>query len=58
MSSLYLSRSQAALRVGRSRKTLRKLQERGLGPRVIMIGDRPAYPASDLEAWLADGGDQ
>jgi len=37
---------------------MRNLQARGLGPRVIMIGSRAAYPVSSLESWLAQGGDR
>lgn len=49
----YLSRTQAAALLDRCPKTLRNLQNRGLGPTVIMIGNRPAYPIVELEAWLA-----
>lgn len=58
MSKVYLSRTQAAKRVGRCSKTLRNLAKRGEGPPFIMIGTtRPAYPAEELQVWLASGGD-
>lgn len=50
----FLSRVQAAKVLGRCPKTLRSLQNRGLGPTVIMVGDRPAYPMADLQRWLSD----
>lgn len=49
----YLTRTQAAALLDRCPKTLRNLQNKGLGPAVIMIGNRPAYPIAELEAWLA-----
>lgn len=49
----HLSRTQAAALLDRCPKTLRNLQSKGLGPTVIMIGNRPAYPIAELEAWLA-----
>lgn len=58
MSETYLSRTQAARRCNRCPRTMRNLQARGLGPRVIMIGSRAAYPVSSLESWLAQGGDR
>jgi hypothetical protein len=57
MSKVFLSRTQAAKRVGRCAKTMRNLAARDMGPPFLMIGDRPAYPADELEAWLATGGD-
>jgi predicted DNA-binding transcriptional regulator AlpA len=53
MSRTFLSRTQAAQRVGRCAKTMRNLAKRSDGPPHLMIGSRPAYPADDLEAWLA-----
>lgn len=53
MSRTFLSRTQAAKRVGRCAKTMRNLAKRGEGPSHLMIGNRPAYPADELEAWLA-----
>lgn len=54
MSRIYLSRAQAAKRVGRCAKTMRNLAKRGEGPPFIMIGtSRPAYDADALESWLA-----
>lgn len=49
----FLSRIQAARILRRCPKTLRNLQNLGRGPTVIMIGDRPAYPLAELEAWMA-----
>ncbi len=58
MSQTYLSRTQAAHRLGRCTKTMRALAKRGDGPPFIMIGsNRPAYPVNDLDAWIAAGGD-
>jgi predicted DNA-binding transcriptional regulator AlpA len=58
MSKVYLSRTQAAKRVGRCAKTLRNLAKRGEGPPFIMIGtSRPAYPDDELHTWIAAGGD-
>jgi hypothetical protein len=57
MSKVFLSRTQVAKRVGRCTKTMRNLAAREMGPPFLMIGDRPAYPADELEAWLAAGGD-
>lgn len=58
MSKVYLSRTQAAMQIGRCAKTLRNLAKRGEGPPFIMIGTaRPAYPADELQTWLAAGGD-
>jgi hypothetical protein len=50
----YYSRTQAAAILDCCPKTLRNLQNRGAGPTVIMIGNRPRYPAVELEAWLAE----
>lgn len=57
MSKIYLSRTQAAKRIGRCAKTLRNLAKRGDGPPFFLIGDRPAYPADRLQTWIAAGGD-
>jgi hypothetical protein len=57
MSDVFLSRTQAAKRIGRCAKTLRNLAKRGEGPPFLLIGDRPAYPADRLQVWLASGGD-
>ncbi|MBT1516166.1 hypothetical protein KIP88_37530 [Bradyrhizobium sp. SRL28] len=57
MSKVFLSRTQAAKRVGRCAKTMRNLAARDMGPPFLKIGDRPAYPADELDAWLAAGGD-
>lgn len=53
MSRTFLSRTQAATRVGRCAKTMRNLAARDMGPPFLMIGDRPAYPADELMVWLA-----
>jgi hypothetical protein len=50
----FLPRVQAAKVLGRCPKTLRSLQEKGLGPTVMMVGYRPAYPVADLQRWLSD----
>lgn len=57
MSKVYLSRTQAAQQIGRCAKTLRNLAKRGDGPPFLLIGDRPAYAADQLQVWLATGGD-
>lgn len=57
MSTIFLSRTQAAKRIGRCAKTLRNLAKRGDGPPFLLIGDRPAYPADELQVWLVSGGD-
>jgi hypothetical protein len=49
----FLSRTQAARRIGRCPKTLRSLEKSGRGPAVLMVGDRPAYPLDELEQWIA-----
>ncbi|WP_420132485.1 helix-turn-helix transcriptional regulator [Rhodopseudomonas sp.] len=54
----YLSRSEAARRLNRCRKTMRSLEAQGLGPRTIKIGSRTVYPIADLEAYIAAGGDR
>ena len=54
----FLTRTQAAARLGVCTKTLRNLHKRGVGPEVIMIGTRPAYSLDALEAYIARGGDR
>ena len=58
MQNNYLSRTQAARRLGCCPKTLRNLAKTGRGPAVLLIGDRPAYELSALESWIAAGGDR
>lgn len=48
----YLSRRQAAKACGRCDRTMRNLAARGLGPKFLLIGTRPAYPADALQEWL------
>jgi hypothetical protein len=43
----------ANLGVPRSPKTLRKLRCIGGGPRFRLLGAKPLYRLSDLEAWIA-----
>ncbi|MBB1089805.1 DNA-binding protein [Rhodopseudomonas palustris] len=54
----YLSRSQAAKRLGRCRTTLRALEARGLGPKTAKFGSRTVYPIDALEKYIAAGGDR
>jgi hypothetical protein len=54
MPKTFLSRTQAARRVGRCPRTMRNLAKRGEGPPFLLIGDRPAYPADSLDQWLTD----
>lgn len=54
MSDTFLSREQAARRVGRCPRTMRNLAKRGEGPPFLLIGNRPAYPADGLDRWLAN----
>jgi hypothetical protein len=50
----YYSRTQAAAILDCCTKTLRNLHNKGTGPTVVVIGNRPRYPAAELEAWLAE----
>ena len=52
-----LNTKEAAARLGFCARTLRRLDLRNAGPRSVMAGGRRLYLESDLQGWLASGGD-
>lgn len=53
-----LNTKEAADRLGLCTRTLRRLDLRAAGPRSVMAGNRRLYLESDLQGWLAAGGDR
>lgn len=55
MKSNYLTKSQFCTQLGISRSYLHKLEGKGVGPRVVNLGDasRKLIPATELTDWLA-----
>ena len=52
--SIQLTRSQAARRIGCCEATLRTIERAGTGPTVIRVSPRRVvYPLDDLERWIA-----
>jgi len=54
----WWTREQAAKQVGVSARTLKRLEEQGLGPPVTKFGKRSAYNDASTMAWLAGRGDR
>jgi excisionase family DNA binding protein len=48
----YLSTPEAAVIIGVSTATLRRLRGAGMGPIYVKIGRRVIYRRTDLDAWM------